>query len=50
MFVKVSNGKRDFHMQTLMEVNRHMLAEEMAEEETLLNQYQMMVVTRSTVS
>ncbi len=49
VFVKASNGRSDFYIQTLLEASRQMLAEEMTEEETLLNQYRMLVVTRSTV-
>ncbi len=37
-------------MQSLLEANKRTLAEEMAEEDTLLDQYQMLVVARSTVS
>ncbi len=37
-------------MQSLLEANKRMLAEKMVEEKTLLNQYQMLVVARSTVS
>ncbi len=38
-------------MQTFLEANkRNMLSEETAEEKTLLDQYQMLVVTRSAVS
>ena len=37
-------------MQPLLEANKQMLTEERVEEETLLNQCQMLVVTRSTVN
>ncbi len=37
-------------MQTLLEANKRLLTEERVEEETLLDQYQMPVVTRSTAS
>ena len=50
VFVKASNGRSDLRMQSLLEANKRMLTEEMAEEETLLNQYQMLIATRSTVS
>ncbi len=50
MFAKAGDGVDDLRMQTLLEANKRMLTEERDEEETLLDQYQMLIVTRSTVS
>ncbi len=50
MFVKARDGMFGFHLQSVKEANKRMLTEEMAEAETLLDQYQMLAVTRSTVS
>ena len=49
-FVKASNGRGDLWTQPLLATNKRMLTEERAKEETLLNQYQILAVTRSTVS
>ncbi len=51
MFVKAGIGRSDLHLKTVQKANKQMQFQEQdQEEETLLDQYQMLGVTGSTVS